>query len=402
MNDWWIWSSVNLRDWTHEATVSPEHTYIGRPFSDCWATDAVCVNDTYYWYFSGGPQEIGVMASDTPVGPWLDPLGMPLISKDTVATEARDPGILLDDDGSAYLVFGTWDFYIARLDDTMVSLAEQPRAVIFDHREGPYGAGKTDDKPYLHTYRGLYYLSWGCFYAVSDSVYGPYRYCGSILQPDHIAPEFRCDHYLFDRHGSFFMMNGQWYFMYNDFSQPGTTPFFRDSCLSYVHYRENGEIAPVVLDRLGVGQYDATAQAIQAACFTRAHGIEKHERCDGSFIITHMHTGDSLEFSQVQSLCGNALFSVTASSAHPEGGSIEVYSGSVDGQLLGVCQVPATGSWDKYQQSSCRLSNTPGTHDLHLVFTGRGGNLFRLESFQFTAEESDLLGNDSPPVLSRL
>ena len=38
-----------------------------------------------------------------------------------------------------------------------------------------------DDKPFVHRANGLYYLSWGCFYAVSNSsVYGPYDYVGSF------------------------------------------------------------------------------------------------------------------------------------------------------------------------------------------------------------------------------
>ena len=58
---------------------------------------------------------VGVLAGESPVGPWYDPLGRALIAAGSVATEARDPGLLLDDDGQAYIVFGTWDFFIARL-----------------------------------------------------------------------------------------------------------------------------------------------------------------------------------------------------------------------------------------------------------------------------------------------
>ena len=49
------------------------------------------------------------------------------------------------------------------------------------HKEG--GHGKADDKPFLHKFQGVYYLSWGCFYALGASPYGPFNYSGSIIDP---------------------------------------------------------------------------------------------------------------------------------------------------------------------------------------------------------------------------
>lgn len=46
-------------------------------------------------------------------------------------------------------------------------------------------------QPFLHKYAGKYYLSWGCFYAMADSVYGPYQTQGSVISTDKITPAFR-------------------------------------------------------------------------------------------------------------------------------------------------------------------------------------------------------------------
>jgi hypothetical protein len=35
----------------------------------------------YFFYFSNGGDQIGVVSGPTPVGPWKDPLGKPLIPK---------------------------------------------------------------------------------------------------------------------------------------------------------------------------------------------------------------------------------------------------------------------------------------------------------------------------------
>lgn len=107
-------------------------------------------NGKYYFYFSRGSLNIGVMVADTPVGPWRDPLGKPFLAEGFVPTKTPDPGLFKDDDGECYVVFGTFDFYIARLNEDMISLAETPRKINIINLEAPYGKDKTDDKPYLH------------------------------------------------------------------------------------------------------------------------------------------------------------------------------------------------------------------------------------------------------------
>lgn len=68
---------------------------------------------------------------------------------------------------------------MAKLGKDMISLAETPRLVTVHNAYGPFGANKTDDKPFLHQNAGVYYLSWGCFYATATNPYGPYTYQGT-------------------------------------------------------------------------------------------------------------------------------------------------------------------------------------------------------------------------------
>jgi hypothetical protein len=93
---------------------------------------------------------------------------------------------------------------------------------------GPYGPGKTDDKPFLHWRAGVYYLSWGCYYATSASVLGPYLYAGMLLEEASLDPEFKDKDWMMDRHGSVFEWHGQWYFACNDRTHGGT-PYFRNT-----------------------------------------------------------------------------------------------------------------------------------------------------------------------------
>ncbi|WP_324699389.1 family 43 glycosylhydrolase [Novosphingobium aerophilum] len=269
MNDWQIWRSTDLENWMLAGTLTPEQTYLRQPSTQCWATDAAARNGKFYLYFSMGPEDIGVVESYRPEGPWKDPLGKPLIAKGQVPTASRDPGILQEADGTSYMVFGTFDFYVVRLNEDMVSLAEEPRLVEITDKEGPFGPGKTDDKPFLHRRGDLYYLSWGTYYAVSSSPYGPFKCQGALLKPENVDETFRNDSAMrgphapppqyrpkdwlnFDRHGSFFEWRGKWFFACNDQSQPGTSPLFRRSVLCEVNYLPDGRIAPLHLNRSGV------------------------------------------------------------------------------------------------------------------------------------------------------
>ena len=62
-------------------------------------------------------------------------------------------------------------YYIMKLSEDMVSIAETPKHVIVNNPYGACGDGVTDDKPFIHKNDGWYYLSWGCFYGMSKSVY---------------------------------------------------------------------------------------------------------------------------------------------------------------------------------------------------------------------------------------
>lgn len=276
MEDWWIWSSKDLVEWKHECTLKPEVTYLGEGFDQCWATDAAKRNGKYYWYFSESWKATGVVVSDSPIGPWHDPLGKPLITQeDTSGLAAHDPGIFIDDDDTPYIIVGAWEFEIAELNDDMISLAEPLQKITIHNPQGIL-PDTTDDKAYIHKYNGIYYLSWGCYYAMSDNIYGPYECKGAFIQEACLNPAFRyaeetlpykpasellcsiVDHLraknrfsTWDRHGSFFEWRNQWYFICNDISRSQNS-FFRDSSLCYIEYRDNGEIKPVNFTEAGV------------------------------------------------------------------------------------------------------------------------------------------------------
>lgn len=407
--DWWVWSSENLVDWTEEGRLLPQDTFLakdlaaGKKIQGCWATFGASKNGKYYWYYCSGDQ-IGVSVSDTPRGPWKDPLGKPLIRGGEYPTGARDPSVLMDDDGNAYLVFGVGNYYIVRLNDDMISQAEKARPIKVINAHGPGGSyGTMDDKPELHKHNGKYYLSWSSYYAISENVYGPYLYRGYVIDEEHTARNLHIERkedrfgerawekIRIDRHGNFFSFNGQWYYVCNDSTQ-GEADGNRCSVMGYVHFRDNGDIGPVRIDPTGVGQYDAFNARTEAEDFIKIRSAEVREGASGGFVVQKITESSQLYYPRVMNLCAKTSMKFYAASQ--DGCEIEIREERPDGTVLGVCKVPPTGGLDEYKVIQCKLNNEPGTTNLWLTFTGKsGGELLRLDWFAFPGSAACLLAS---------
>lgn len=385
MEDWWLWSSDDLVNWELEYTLKPEETYIGKPFTGCWATDIVKRNNKFYWYFSERNHQAGVMVGESPAGPWVDPLGKPLLSEDMTATHEYDIGIVNDQEGNYYIVFGVWDYYIAKLNEDMISLAEEPHKIMINNPLGPYNSdGKntekpTDDKPFIHFYNGNYYLSWGCFYAMSDNLYGPYDCKGSIIEQESFAPGYDSptwpNGFKQGRHGSFFQWHNQWYFAYCDISQTGNR-YFRDTFISYVHYKANGEMALIHVDGIGVGEYDSN-QIIQAENFTKSSNVNKVELKDeNGFKVSATNNNEYLIFNNIHHLDNKTKIEIKANGQ--KGSSIEVRSNNVSGELLGVVNLKKNN-----QTITVAIPQLEATENICFAFKNGKKGIIDFDSFTF-------------------
>lgn len=388
MEDWWLWSSDDLVNWKLEYTLKPEETFIGEPFNRCWATDIVKRNGKFYWYFSEGNEQTGVMVGDSPTGPWKDPLGKPLLTSEMTPTHEYDLGIFEDTNGEFYIVFGVWDYYIAKLNEDMISLAEKPRKIEINDPRGPYnpdGKNKempTDDKPFLHFYNGKYYLSWGCFYAMADNVYGPYDCKGSIIEQESFAPGYEAptwpNGFKQGRHGSFFEWHNQWYFAYCDISQTGNR-YFRDTFISYVHYKANGEMALIRVDGIGVGEYDANNGIIEAEDYFKASAITKKERGNNGFEMTDIGNNNFLIFNNIKGLKGKNRIEIYATPQKDV--QIKIHENSPKGKVLASYYLKE----NKTNQNKTIFDFPRGKdkQSLCFVFKGIGDDLLRMDSFSF-------------------
>ena len=325
----------------------------------------------YYLYFSHCQTSTGVAVSDHPAGPYKDALGKPLLEPWMVDTASYDPTVFIDDDEARtpYIIFGYTvvgkQYYIARLNEDMISLAEPPRPIEIVN-------GWKNDANWVHKRNGVYYLNThGGEYATAESIYGPYTYRGKF-----------CNDATVD-HGTFFTFHNQLYLAYGvpeNLGEPKVDPFFRTTKMVYAHYRDNGDIVvDEFIQDAGVGQYDATWPAIKGEWyFAASDGACKKENADG-FEIRGLKDGSYLYFQNVNGMRQNAKLFVRGSHKGAKPCQIEVREGSPFGAVLGCCKVQP----DFNGEIECPLTNTHGTHSLCFVFRGAGEEIFTFDEFRF-------------------
>ncbi|MEQ8240316.1 MAG: carbohydrate-binding protein, partial [Cyclobacteriaceae bacterium] len=245
------------------------------------------------------------------------------------------------------------------------------------NQDGTNTKRPTDDKPFMHSRDGKYYLSWGCFYAISDNVYGPFEYVGSVMDStsfiDGLESPTWPNGFLQGRHGSFFEWHNQSYFAYCDISQTGNR-YFRDTFISYIHYKENGEIAPIRVDLIGVGNYEAGKGRIEAEDYFEASGVVKKENENGGFSIRDIDDGDYLIFPNINGL--QKYSEITMYLRANAKGKIELREGDREGKLLGTVKV-------KKGKVKAKATFQTTTDNLCLLFKGSKDDYMELDSFQF-------------------
>ena len=376
MKEWRIFSTVDLISWKQEGIISTVNNYMDDNSTDCWAGDAATRNGKYYFYFSDRKRSVGVMVSDSPVGPFKDALGKPLVSP------MHDPTILIDDDSqkTPYLIYGDKEgggFHIARLNEDMISTAEDPRPIEIKGKEWKE-APAWMDKNYIFKYQNTYYLAWGRDYATSRNIYGPYE-CTGAVGNGHNLSEYA--------HGSFFWWKGQFYHNWCYYLRPGFK--YRESIITYCHFDDKGRIVTDTefLDKhfkTGVGQYEASWSEIQAEWYyEKSPGINKEGFADEGFKASNIMNESWLRYSNMNFEKISDTFSARIL-AKKGSGQIEIRQDSPSGLLLGVVNVPKMKGHHDYMMVSGKIKEAKGIKDIYLVFKGKAKSEFDLNWFSFS------------------
>ena len=370
---WKLYASTDLVNWTLQSVLRPAETSIGET-DKCFAGHGVQRNGKWYWYLSNFVKSTHVAISDSPAGPWHDPLGKPLLPADISPTREYDPIVFNDDDGRAYIIFGSrignkLGYHIAELNDDMISLKTQPKRLKIKGAPAEWEA-EAVDAPFVHKYNGRYYLSWRQPYAMADNIMGPYHFVGR-----HDAPG----------HGGFFEFNQQTFVNFTSLKSDMRRRY-RFSSFAYVHYRDDGSIGPIsdLIKMYGVGEYEAGWKKIEAEWYMGISGAVKSENAAGGFEISGISNNDSLSFPNIHYVPDDATITFNASANGP--GTIEIHKDSAAGELLGRVAVESTGNWRKYKTFTGQLENPYGRHSLVFVFKSKQGDADFLHLDWFSIE----------------
>ena len=156
------------------------------PSASIWAPGFYMIGDRlciYYCASTLGSQRslIGLVYADSPTGPYTD-MGMVIESRPGEPYNCIDPNIVLDDDGTPYLVFGSFwgGTYMRKIDSETGFLdksAPNPwhLAMGINDMEAPYLV-KRGDYYYLFVARGILGKNGSYHWAVgrSESLFGPF------------------------------------------------------------------------------------------------------------------------------------------------------------------------------------------------------------------------------------
>lgn len=206
-----------------------------------WAPAIANRDDRYFLYYTADGN-IGVAVADSPIGPFED-VGHPLVPAGVFEGAAIDPSVFVDDDGTAYLLWGNGVAHIVALAPDMVSY---DRASVVSWRPTAFR-----EAPWMHRRRATYYLSWSendtrevdyrVRYATATSPFGPWIDRGILLEK---RPEIGV---LATGHHSVARVPGtdEWLIAYHRFAIPDGSGYRREVVIDRLHHEPDGLLRPV-------------------------------------------------------------------------------------------------------------------------------------------------------------
>ena len=375
MKNWKCYSTTDMQNWTDHGTILG-YTDFSWAKGDAWAWQVVERDGKYYAYVpltrKTGGYAIGVAVSNSPTGPFKDPLGRPLAEKH--GGQDIDPTCFIDDDGQAYLYWGNGNLYGVKLNKDMISYSgsiqtfTKPNGYI----EGPW-VYKLNNMYYL-VYAGMGSGGENLQYATSNSPMGPWTAKGSFMG----------GRYSFTNHPGVARFKGNDYLFYHTGDLPGGGSYKRSVCVEQFKYNSDGTIPTIPMTKNGPAQIKNLNPFVktEAETFAWGQGVETEVCSEGGMNVANIENGDYVKVKGVDFGTGATSFEARVASAN-SGGNIEIRLDSLTGTLVGTCAVAGTGGWQTWVDKTCKVTGATGTHDLYLKFTGGSGFLFNLNSWKF-------------------
>ena len=362
----------------------------------------------FFLYFANSGNGVGVLKSDSPLGPWEDPIGHALIAPSTneLASDpvcwCFDPGAVVDDNGVGWLAIGggnpmsptesarlTGNCRLVRLGEDMVSLDSEiivvPALYHFEANELNYINGK-----YVLTYCSNWEARniWpsnseipapticSMCYMVSDDPLNPESW---VYGGEYLANPNQFGYPTSNNHSHLQKFGDKYYLLYQNVSllenMGSSAQGFRSIGIDYCEVdEENVAIKPASMSDKGVEQLNGFNPFEVCSATTAATTADIWYTMDGDkAIVSGNHDGSWIMISDADFAGGATSFAATVKGK----GVIEIRLDSQDGKTVGKLSFD-TG--DSYDTVVCELEKMiSGKHDLYLVLGGE----FNFDEWQF-------------------
>lgn len=264
MNEWQAFSTTDVDSGTwqhHPSLMRPETVFDWATPGRAYAGQVVKgVDGRFYWYVpvheaastSADKFGIGVAVSDTPLGPWTDHAGGPIVSQSILGNDAHniDPTVLVDG-GRVWMYWGSFGRLMA------TELQADMKTRIGTHATISGGITGFFEAPWLFERNDTYYLAYAgnnagptstctpanyhaCIsYSTASSPLGPWTYRGRILAPVSSTTS----------HPAIAEFEGEWYMAYHTADAVGGNHFRRSVAIDKLEWDDTqtpARILPVV------------------------------------------------------------------------------------------------------------------------------------------------------------
>lgn len=382
-----IFSSKDLVNWTDcgEIAVAGKQNPKGAAkwAANSWAP-AICTKkingtDKFFLYFADSANGIGVLTSDSPLGPFSDPLGKALINRKTPNTQKVywlfDPAVFVDDDETGYLYFGGGidkdsehpkSARVVKLNPDMISINGEPVEI-----DAPFLFEDSSINKIGNTYYYSYCANWASrentieknvppaayiAYMTSSSPMGPFKYAGYTLKNpgNYFNVWGNNHHWIFEFKGKYYIaFHAQLTEKNLGFQKTG----YRNICISEFRINDDGTFPIQTVTKTGVKQTNNfnPYENIKAATFANFKNIAVTSKqtitgiCGGSYVCIK-----NVDLSK-----GGKEFILTTGEENKKS-TIKIYKNSISEQnLLSQIKTKGKGTFkgkiENLEKSICNL-----------------------------------------------
>ena len=410
----YAFTSEDMKNWTDHGMIFRSKREFGNYPSNTWASGIAVKDGKVYIVYPDGASGVGMITAPAIDGPYTDPVkethgvnriagsGSLIGSCDGIA-HCFDPGILIDDDGKGYVIFGGGESnsrpYGNNFD--IISFTESNGKITFDKNSlKKVSLPNSFEAPYLHKKGSTYYLSFNnrsqvIDYGMSNNIWGPYTFVGTVIPGIGSVPDAHGEGG--NNHQGFAPFKDKWYAVYHDRrlvtsdNHPAATTQagVRSENPNYENHRSvsideltwsGDKMNKLTFTREGPKQiknfdpyktYKATTSSKQMNIRSRTDWTQGQP-------VKHVLlplTSRSESWIRVTGVdFGNGAQNLRIKAANVgDGNKIEIHTGSASGTLAGTCELAKTANNKTFVDNDCEMKGLTGVIDqVFFVFKNNG------------------------------